>query len=271
MLRHPWIPLLSLLPLSACATTHTLLVAPLDAGHERVYPDSLATVVEETNGTLQQVGLVVDRTVRPDSQTYMIIAQNGVSWLSYGELVRVLARPLPSGETAVRVYTVPRFATNVAYTKWEEEVFTQLGRGLARRIRSDTSGRPWRWAPAVEIVRSLAPHASVRIAAGSRRTGSATNDGDSVLVLDGRQRVPVAAMDSLWLKKSYAKAGAILGSLAGIGAGVLIVRANAHPCVGSYGECFSSIYATAIVSAVGGMAVGALIGSVFPKWKFRYP
>lgn len=268
---HPWIPLLSLLALSACATTHTLLVAPLDAGHERAYPDSLTTVAQETHAALQQAGLQVDSTVRPDSQTYIILAETGFSFFGNGELVRVLARPLPSGETTVRVYTVPRVGTNVAYTRWDEDLFARLGRGLARRIRTDTSGRPRRWAPALEIVRSLAPQAKVRIAAGSRHTGSATNDGDSVLVLDRRKRVPVAAIDSLWLKKSYAKAGAVLGSLAGIGAGVLIARANAHSCVGSYGECFGNVYATAIVSAVGGMAAGALIGSVFPKWRFRYP
>ena len=271
MLRQIWIQLLCLLPLGACASTHALIVAPLDAGHRRSYPDSLAPVVQETNGALLQTGLQIDTTLRPDSQSYMIVAKKGTSWFSYGELVRILAHSLPDGGTDVRVYTVPRMATSVTYTRWDDEVFMQLGRGLARSIRTDTSGRPQRWAPQLEIVRSLAPHATVRIAAGSRYAGSVTNEGDSVVVLDGRRRVAVAAIDSLWLKKSNAQAGAIVGSLAGAVAGLLIARANGASCSDFSGECFAGPYATVLVSTAGGTILGALIGHVFPKWKFRYP
>ncbi len=271
MLRRVWFPLLALLPLAACASTHALLVAPLDAGHARVYPDSLAPVVQETNGALERAGLKIDTILHPDSLTFMAVAKTGMSWFSYGELVRVLAHALPDGGTAVRVFTVPRMATNVAYTRWDDEVFIQLGRGLARSIRTDTTGRPRRWAPEVEIVRSLAPHAGVRVAAGRRYAGWAANEGDSVLVLDGRRRIPVAAIDSLWLKKSHAAAGAIVGTLAGAVAGYFIARANTSSCPGIYAECFASVYATLIVSTAGGTLAGALIGSAFPKWKFRYP
>lgn len=271
MIRRMLVPLLLITALAACASTQGLIVAPLDAGHERVYPDSFTAVVPLAREAVLQNGLKIDTILHPDSLTLMIVAKTDASWFSYGELVRLLARPRPDGETSVRVYTMPRLGTNVTYTRWDDEVFIQLGRGLVRRIQTDTAGRPRRWAPEVEIVRSLAPHAGVRIAAGSRHAGSAVNDGDSVLVLDGRQRIPVAAIDSLWLRKSYVKTGAVIGSLAGVVAGALIARANTSPCSGLYGECFASSYATVLVSAAGGTVVGALIGSVFPKWKFRYP
>jgi len=271
MINRIGFPLLTVLPLAACATTQALIVAPLDAGHARIYPDSVAPIVRETNVALEHAGLKIDTILRPDSLTFMAVAKSGMSWFSYGELVRVVGRPLPDGQTAVHVFTVPRMSTNVAYTHWDDEVFIQLGRGLARGIRTDTTGRPRRWAPAVEIVRSLATHAGVRVAAGSRHAGSAVNDGDSVLVLDDRQRVPIAAIDSLWLKKSHATAGAVIGSLAGAVAGLLIARANSGSCAGGYGECYGSVYGTLIVSTAGGTLAGALIGSVFPKWKFRYP
>lgn len=271
MIRRTWVPLFLLTSLAACASMQSLIVAPLDAGHERVYPDSFTAVVPLANRAVLQNGLTIDTILHPDSLTFMIVAKKDASLFSYGELVRLVARPRPDGETSVRVYTIPQLGTNVTYTRWDDEVFIQLGRGLARSIQTDTIGRPRRWAPEVEIVRSLAPHAGVRVAAGSRHAGSAIAEGDSVLVLNGQQRVPVVAIDSLWLRKSYAKTGAVIGSLAGVFAGVLIARANTSPCSGLYGECFAAPYATVLVSAASGTIVGVLIGSVFPKWKFRYP
>jgi hypothetical protein len=64
----------------------------------------------------------------------MIAAKRGVSLLSWGELVRVVAQQTPDGTAVVvRVFTKRRLATNItAKGDWSGTIFEQLDHILAQ-------------------------------------------------------------------------------------------------------------------------------------------
>lgn len=78
---------------------------PLDAGETKVYDAPLNTVTPAARQTVLAAGLDVDAVSQPDSLTWMIIAKKGMSFFSYGEVVRVVVQQTPEGAVAVRVFT----------------------------------------------------------------------------------------------------------------------------------------------------------------------
>ena len=118
----------------ACASTAGLRSAPLDAGETKFYAAPLAVVGPAARQAVLSVGLNVDTVSTPDSLTWMIIAKKGMSFFSYGELVRVVVAQTPDGAVAVRVFTKRRLATNVtAKGDWSGPIFRQLDSTLAAR------------------------------------------------------------------------------------------------------------------------------------------
>lgn len=269
------LPLLLLLPLAACASTQALIHAPPAVGARRVYPDSLPRVADGAREALLHAGLQIDTILRPDSQTVMIIAKKGMQLLSTGELVRVLAQPLPDGQTAVRVRTVPRLTTNVLFTTWDDDVHAELGRALARRASRDST-RSFPWAPSVEALRSLAPDAYVRVVprAGSRIQGPISFVTSLEIALGSHRAVPATAIESLWVRKSHARTGVLLGALVGGAAGLVIAHNHGRHCIQSLGDantCNVEQELIAFGALTGGMLAGAGVGSLIPKWKLRFP
>ncbi len=272
------VPLLSLWALAACASTQGLRTAPLDAGVARVYPDSLDPVAAAAEGTVRSAGLTVDTILYPDSQTVMIIARSGSSVFSYGEIVRVLMQRLPSGETSVRVHTVPRLATNLTYTRWNEDIFGALGRALARARSvspaTDANAATPHWGPSMEALRSLRTGAVIRVTTPSgRRQGPVSIVTDTMLTL-GSSAIPASALDSLWTRKSNAKTGALVGALVGSVIGLVIAsHQQRQSCDLSQYPCGQFAVPALIVMGgmLGGAAVGAGIGSAIPRWRLRFP
>jgi hypothetical protein len=116
----------------ACASTAGLRSAPLDAGETKFYAAPLAVVGPAARQAVLSAGLNVDTVSTPDSLTWMIIAKKGMSFFSYGELVRVVVAQTPDGAVAVRVFTKRRLATNVtAKGDWSGPIFQQLDSILA--------------------------------------------------------------------------------------------------------------------------------------------
>jgi len=118
----------------ACASTAGLRSAPLDAGETKFYAAPLGVVGPAARQAVLSVGLNVDTVSTPDSLTWMIIAKKGMSFFSYGELVRVVVAQTPDGAVAVRVFTKRRLATNVtAKGDWSGPIFQHLDSILAAR------------------------------------------------------------------------------------------------------------------------------------------
>jgi hypothetical protein len=275
MKRIHGLELLLLATLTACASTQALIHAPPAVGARRVYPDSLPRVANGAREAVVRAGLQLDTIVRPDSQTIMIIAKKGMQFFSNGELVRVLAQPLPDGQTAVRVHTIPRLSTNFLYTTWDDDVLAELGRALARSAVRDSSGS-FPWAPSVEALRSLAPDAYVRVAprSGSRIKGPVSMVTSLEIALGSHRAVPAAAIESLWVRKSHARIGALFGALVGGTVGLVIAHHHGQHCFQGFGDANSCAVEEDLIAfgaLTGGILAGAGVGSLIPKWKLRFP
>lgn len=86
---------------------------------------------------------------------------------------------------------------------------------------------------------------------------------------DQPTEVPVATVDSLWVRGTAAKAGAIVGAIPGAVAGVLMgVIANDLGCKDDGGDpCPEAIPLLAALGAAGGGLLGALVGAAIPRWR----
>lgn len=100
----------------------------------KFYAAPLGVVVPAAQQAVLSAGLDVDQVSQPDSLTWMIIAKKGMSFFSYGELVRVVARQTPEGAVVVRVITKRRLATNItAKGDWSGPIFERLDQILAHQ------------------------------------------------------------------------------------------------------------------------------------------
>lgn len=240
-----------------------------------MYPDTLRRVADGAHEAVLRAGLQIDTILRPDSQTVMIIAKKGMQPFSTGELVRVLAQPMPDGQTSVRVHTIPRLSTNFLYTNWDEDVLAELGRALARRAQQDSTGS-FPWSPSVEVLRSLAPDAVVRVvpASGSRIQGQISFVTNLEIALGSHHAVPAAAIESLWVRKSHARIGALLGAFVGAPLGLLLAHSHSQNCRHGFGDANSCYVEEDLIvfgALTGSMLAGAGVGSLIPKWKLRFP
>lgn len=119
--------------MAACASTGGMRSQPLDAGETKVYAAPLNTVAPAARQAVLAAGLDVDTVSQQDSLTWMIIGKKGMSFFSYGEVVRVVVQQNPEGAVAVRVFTKRRLATNVtARGDWSKPIFDQLDHILAQ-------------------------------------------------------------------------------------------------------------------------------------------
>lgn len=85
--------------------------------------------------------------------------------------------------------------------------------------------------------------------------------------------VPVAGIDSLWVRGRATGFGARVGAFVG-GVGLAAGAVVLSSVLDEYGNCTDCVLAGfggAAVGAAGGALVGALIGSLCPKWHRRFP
>lgn len=103
-------------------------------------------------------------------------------------------------------------------------------------------------------------------------TGSVLGVHDGALWLHDQPRdrqVSIAEIDSLWVGRSHATTGALVGSLIGLVAGAVAVSGKA--CQLGDSACLNGAYAESTGITLGGMLLGALIGSGTRSWQLRFP
>jgi hypothetical protein len=85
--------------------------------------------------------------------------------------------------------------------------------------------------------------------------------------IDGVQQIPLAGVDTVWVRGNHWKTGGLLGL---VGLGLPMGVALSGICE-SGGHCARAFIAGAVLGGFVGGSIGALLGSTFPKWERRFP
>jgi hypothetical protein len=104
-------------------------------------------------------------------------------------------------------------------------------------------------------------------------TGSFVEVRDGVLWLQHQstsRSALVAGIDSMWVSRSRTSTGALVGGLIGSVLG-LVVTISGNTCFVDDVDCITGKYLTLTGISLGGLIVGALIGSGAKSWQLRYP
>jgi hypothetical protein len=123
-------------------------------------------------------------------------------------------------------------------------------------------------------VERLHPGARVRVATddGRMRRGTVVRAGAAELVVkEGAEEstIPLDALDSLWVGRSAAGGGALVGGGLGLAVGAIAGFAACSDCVDTPSEGVAA--AGAALGALGGALIGAAIGSGKTHWVLQYP
>jgi hypothetical protein len=121
---------------------------------------------------------------------------------------------------------------------------------------------------------SLKAGRTIRV--GGRDIGTVTGrfagvrDGSLWLGADATGRsLPLAGIDSVWVGRSHASTGAIVGTLVGIVVGAAAISGKS--CSFLDNACMTEGYATLSGIMLGGTVLGAIIGGQAKSWELRYP
>jgi hypothetical protein len=84
---------------------------------------------------------------------------------------------------------------------------------------------------------------------------------------------PFATVDSLWVRRTAVKTGAIVGAIPGAVAGTLFgILINGLGCSDDGGDpCPEAIPLAGLAGAAAGALLGAAVGSLIPRWQRRVP
>jgi|SRR5947209_15114445 len=150
---------------------------------------------------------------------------------------------------------------------------TQFALLLSTLVHSDLGGQ----APLEAAVRSLKPGQTIRIRvhAGDRiesRVRSLRAESLALQLLGDSAAFDVAAIDSLWVRGTATRTGAIAGAAV---VGVASVAFWAALCQGlsdGPGGCteWGRVTAYSLAGAGVGALIGAGVGALLPKWRLRY-
>ncbi len=121
------VSVIGIICIGGCATRSAMLDAPLEAGRSQTFRADYDRVIRASRDALTSSGLDIDKASEMDNETFVILAQKGVSMSSYGELVRLTVQGVSESETEVKVYTKKRLATNItARGDWADTVFANI-------------------------------------------------------------------------------------------------------------------------------------------------
>jgi hypothetical protein len=144
---------------------------------------------------------------------------------------------------------------------------------LADAVGAQVPDSVWRAA-----VARLTPGTTVRLHSRDRGRieGRLVGPGGTTLNLETgatRTEWSTATLDSLWVRRTSTKTGAIIGAISGaVAGGLLGAFANEVACQDEGGDpCPEAIPLLGLAGAAAGALVGGVIGSLIPKWQRKVP
>ncbi|MEJ7811912.1 MAG: hypothetical protein WKG32_15985 [Gemmatimonadaceae bacterium] len=112
---------------SGCATTGTIRTASDDAGTARTFAGEYDRVLTAAREAVVESGFAIEETKQLNDSSWYILGKKGMSFASYGELVRVTVQRAGASEASVRVYTQKRVKTNVfAKGDYSKDIFSSI-------------------------------------------------------------------------------------------------------------------------------------------------
>ena len=117
-----------LLMLNGCATLSDAQKAR-GSGTSEVYAASFETVWSAMPSVISTVGL---QNVEANKKDRYMLAQRGVTALSYGENVAVFIEPVGKKQTKVEIVTKRTWAPSVFAPDWAEPIFAELDKKFKR-------------------------------------------------------------------------------------------------------------------------------------------
>jgi hypothetical protein len=103
------------------------------------------------------------------------------------------------------------------------------------------------------------------------RAGVALNDTLDVAQDDAVRRIPIPAIDTLWVRGGSAKTGALIGAGAMVVLYFIALAEYDHYCEGSCDHSATEVAGGIVLSGAFGAGLGALIGGAVQSWKRKYP
>lgn len=103
------------------------------------------------------------------------------------------------------------------------------------------------------------------------RAGVAANDTFDFAQDDAVRRIPIPAIDTLWVRGGSAKQGALIGAGAMVVLYVIALTEFDHYCEGSCDHTATEVVGGIVISGAFGASLGALIGGAVQSWKRKYP
>ncbi len=130
--------------------------------------------------------------------------------------------------------------------------------------------------PSATVVQALGSGARLRIqtAEWGRWEGRiAERWRDSLLLVTERieRRVPIAAIDTLWVRRRSAKGGALAGGMVGFFIAVFPALILYQGCTSDFQACVEVIPGRVLRTGLPAVIVGALVGALLPRWERKYP
>lgn len=153
----------------------------------------------------------------------------------------------------------------------------RLPPGLGHEAGSDTAGGTDRAAASDSAADVRAPAAGDADSVPGRALPPVDSLAAGRDTLSARAvRVPVDAMERLWVKVGSSDRGAFWGALVGaLGGAVVGYLADTASCDRQEGDCIYDGYDAAAITGVGGAltgaALGGLVGKAFPRWRVWFP
>lgn len=141
----------------------------------------------------------------------------------------------------------------------------------------DTAARVNAIALALARVKPRTP-VRVRLVNRSQRAGPVVSSDAGSLVVgpymgyaDADTTIPLAAIDTLWVRGTLAKRGVMYGAAIGLLAGAASGNLDANLCGGARSGCPGDRIVAGVVGGAAGALVGWVIGSSLPHWAVRFP
>ena len=125
--------------LLGCASVETVREAPESKGEERLYSISYERMVRVVETTLPTLDLenIDKQSVEP--QKMVFLGTHGVTWLSWGEIVRVIVSGVDAEKTSVRVHWRRKFRDGLIALDpdWKDAVFAAIEEHLSDHSQLD--------------------------------------------------------------------------------------------------------------------------------------